>query len=759
MKYVRFVLLCFIFMLICFCLNVNAEEIKAIECPSEYDVNKDLYSLITSSDYKYNKSDKSYIFTKDGKTTFMMGQKVGNDNWTYDYYDFLTVEDDLNNSDCTSKKVAIQTWLYLSGDNKGVFFDTVGDSVSNVEAYSKLFTGSKKQEIAEIMAYIDKITYYDYYGVISENRLEGETIINLTYTKENGAGLCTKYIGNLKESDLPKNAEIEYEAGFKQVCFYGGGSYYDYPFDIKINSIDFSQNYDTDFISDYIVISEGDLKHISYFEERYKKDEKDFYIHNHDANTKANIENTSFGIYRDNKCSKRVFDEDGNETTDKKTDKYGLLRWEKLSFIQPYTMYYIKENSAGYKVDGRKLKIKATDNNCYPVRICHQLGPNSGNVEKTKNKNKLGNLIELKTSSCSNDSYSAPYIDIYSNPYGNITVLKQDEKTGNVIKNVEFTLFEEDGKSEVVDVNNNKVKSVRTDDNGVAKFKNIPYGKYVVKETKSTDWYKSEDVTYEVTLDKEHDALRFTENDKISEIANDRLTYRLGDVVSDGIISSTDHYKVKNIINKEIEPSSLEFYAADVNKDSNVDEKDLELFNKYLNGDKSAILDALKEFELPGQAINQRRVSLSVTNKPIELKISKRNKADDKDVEGAKIVIKNSKDEEFLSFKSLDEIKVIPIPIGDYTLEEVSAPSGYKKINSKIKFRVLKNGSINIINEDKNMYEIENLDGESNYLKIYNSYLNIKVPNTGRVIAISTLLIGFCLIGFGAYFMYNRYKK
>ena len=48
MKYVRFVLLCFIFMLICFCLNVNAEEIKAIECPSEYDVNKDLYSLITN---------------------------------------------------------------------------------------------------------------------------------------------------------------------------------------------------------------------------------------------------------------------------------------------------------------------------------------------------------------------------------------------------------------------------------------------------------------------------------------------------------------------------------------------------------------------------------------------------------------------------------------------------------------------------------------------------------------------------------------
>lgn len=758
MKYVRCVLLCFLFILFGFWLNVNAEEIKAIECPSEYDVNKDLYSLITSSDYKYNKSDKSYIFTKDGKTTFMMGKKLEDSEYKYNYYNFLTVEDDLNNSDCTSKKIAIQTWLYLSLGNSSAFLEDVDDSISDVEVYSKLFTGSKKQEIAEIIAYINKIVDYSY-GVIGKNNLDNQIYVNLNYQKENGAGLCTKYIGNLKESDLPKNAEIEYEAGFKQVCFYGGGGYYTYPFDIKTNSIDFSQNYDTDFVSDYIVVSESELKHVSYFMEHYKKDENDFYIHNQDANTKANIENTSFGIYRDNKCSKRVFDEDGNETTDKKTDKYGLLKWEKLSFIQPYTMYYIKENSMGYKVDGSKLKIKSTDNNCYPVRICHQLRPNSGNVEKTKNKNKLGNLIELKTLSCSNDSYSAPYIDIYSKPFGNITVLKQDEKTGNVIKNVEFTLFGEDGKSEVVDVNNNKVKSVRTDDNGVAEFKNIPYGKYVVKETKSTDWYKSEDVTYEVTLDKEHDALRFTENDKISEIANDRLTYRLGDVESDGIISYNDYYKVEYIINKEMEPSSLEFYAADVNKDGNVDEKDLELFGKYLKGDKSVMPDALKEFELPGQAINQRRVSLSVTNKPIELKISKRNKADDKDVEGAKIVIKNSKDEEFLSFKSLDEVKVIPIPIGDYTIEEVSAPSGYKKINSKIKFRVLKNGSINIINEDKNMYEIEKIDGESNYLKIYNSYLNIKVPNTGSVVAISTLLIGFCLIGFGVYFMYNRYKK
>lgn len=757
MKYIRFALLCFLFMFFGFYLNANAEEIKAIECPSEYDVNKDLYSLITSSDYKYNKSDKSYIFTKDGKTTFMLGKKIENrELFFHDIYDFLTVEDDLNNSDCTSKKVAIQTWMYLNS-NSDAFFKAVGNSVSNVEAYSKLFTGSKKQEIAEIIDYIAKTAYY--YGVISESSVDGN-IIHLTYTKENGAGFCTKYIGNLKESDLPKNAEIEYEAGFKQVCFYGGAHYHKSSFDIKTNNIDFSQNYDTDFLSDYIVISEGDLKHISYFEDHYRRDANDFYIHNQDANTKANIENTSFGIYRDNKCSKRVLDEDGNETTDKKTDKYGLLKWDKVDFIEPYTVYYIKENSTGYKVDDSKLKIKATDNNCYPVKVCYRLQPSSGNIEKTMNKNKLGNLIKLSYSDeCSSDSYSAPYIDIYSKPYGNITVLKQDEKTGNVIKNVEFTLFGEDGKSEVVDVNNNKVKSVKTNDNGIAEFKNIPYGKYVVKETKSTDWYKGEDVTYEVTLDKEHDALRFTENDKISEIANDRLTYRLGDVESDGIINEVDYEKVESIINKEIEPSSLEFYAADVNKDSNVDEKDLELLNKYLNEDKSAISDALKEFELPGQAINQRRVSLSVTNKPIELKISKRNKADDKDVEGAKIVIKNSKGEEFLSFKSLDEVKVIPIPIGDYTLEEVSAPSGYKKINSKIKFRVLKNGSINIINEDKNMYEIEKLDGENNYLKIYNSYLNIKVPNTGSVIAISTLLIGFGLIGFGAYFMYNRYKK
>ena len=53
---------------------------------------------------------------------------------------------------------------------------------------------------------------------------------------------------------------------------------------------------------------------------------------------------------------------------------------------------------------------------------------------------------------------------------------------------------------------------------------------------------------------------------------------------------------------------------------------------------------------------------------------------------------------------------------------------------------------------------VKSQDGDLDHLKIFNSPEKISVPNTGSVIAISTLVIGIGLIGGGAYVLYRKYK-
>ena len=60
------------------------------------------------------------------------------------------------------------------------------------------------------------------------------------------------------------------------------------------------------------------------------------------------------------------------------------------------------------------------------------------------------------------------------------------------------------------------------------------------------------------------------------------------------------------------------------------------------------------------------------------------------------------------------------------------------------------------------MYKIvkskEKDDTDADHLKIYNQLKKISVPNTGSVIAISTIVGGLLLIGGGSYVIYRKYK-
>ena len=468
-----------------------------------------------------------------------------------------------------------------------------------------------------------------------------------------------------------------------------------------------------------------------------------------DKYTKNKMENVSFGIYSDDKCTVKAKDYLGKEQVDKKTDKNGKITWTDLYMPLEngkYKTYYVKEAiPEGYVQDSKELQKQGAKDGCIPVQA-EATVPNKAKTQETDTNKKTTASLEVNNI-----------------PYGNITIQKTDSVTKKVIEGVEFKLSVKNGnKTEVAkDIKGKEVKNAVTDKRGIAEFKDIPYGDYIIEEIKAGDWYKILEKPLEFTLNKDSDALKYkAQGTEAIPSKGDVLIpsekYLLGDPSDDGKIDNDDIKIIDSIIAMQIEETEKQFYAADVNKDNVVDSKDKELLQKYINGDTTAIPDALKEFEVSNY---QKRVSLSVTNVPLDMKISKVSITNEKELPGAKIVIKNSKGEVFIEYTSTKKQKEFYIPIGDYTLIETVAPKGYQKLKTEVKFRVLANGNIKMISATSSTHKlVKSQDGDLDHLKIFNSPEKISVPNTGSVIAISTLVIGIGLIGGGAYVLYRKYK-
>ncbi len=519
-------------------------------------------------------------------------------------------------------------------------------------------------------------------------------------------------------------------------------------------------------------------------------------IHKIDKYTGKNMKGVYFGIYSDADCTKKAVDYLGRELPEKKSDKNGIIAWDNLYYpleLGQSRTYYVKETKTieGYSLDNEQLDKLNAKGTCIPVQVT--ASEKDTDDTTTDDKGIVPTLADSTTKEV--DDKEVVVQAIYNIPYGNVTILKQDADTGKVIPGVEFKLLKNNTKKEpATDMNGNVVKNAITDENGIAEFENIPYGDYILVEVKADSWYKILEEPIEFTLNKDNDALKYeaqgtealpstdtkddssstdssktdstttsddkTTTDKTKDILLPLAKYRLGDPTNDGKINQDDMKVIEDIIAKNIEATSLQFYASDLNLDKTVDQTDKDLMQKYLDGDKTAIANALKEYEIPGQV--QKRVTLVVTNKPLDMKISKVAITNEKELPGAEIVIKNSKGEVFLKYTSTSKVKEFYIPVGDYTLTETVAPKGYQTLKTEVKFRVLSNGNIKLVSADSNMYKIvkskEKDDTDADHLKIYNQLKKISVPNTGSVIAISTIVGGLLLIGGGSYVIYRKYK-
>lgn len=292
-----------------------------------------------------------------------------------------------------------------------------------------------------------------------------------------------------------------------------------------------------------------------------------------------------FGIYSDSDCQTSAADADGKELEESYTDENGIVKWENIPYpsaLDSEKIYYVKEifsNESdtagnGFAID-RKASIYAKAKKyCIPVALKEK------NKEFVKDNKKV--------------------LKINNHPYGNVTVLKQDDKTGSSVKGAVFAIYKTDGKTRAVDVDGKTIPSSKTDSAGIAKFENVPYGKYILREIQTPTGYKklSKDLTF--TLDDNLNSIQYQGQKLIGvNVEQSKTSYKLGDIDEDEQITNKDLSYLKEWVEKiskseSVVISATQRYAADVNEDGILNQADVDLMEDYVNNNNKLAFKALK---------------------------------------------------------------------------------------------------------------------------------------------------------------------
>ena len=153
------------------------------------------------------------------------------------------------------------------------------------------------------------------------------------------------------------------------------------------------------------------------------------------------------------------------------TDENGYAESES---ILSYGNYYLKElkSSMGYKLDSNKYYF--------------DINSNSKNV----------------------------HVDVFEEVIkGRIKITKQDSET-NICKPLGEGILS-GAKYQIVDINNNVVDTITINDNCTGTSKELPYGKYKVKEIEASKGYKIDNNIYDVSIDSDNLEINVTSREEI----------------------------------------------------------------------------------------------------------------------------------------------------------------------------------------------------------------------------------------------------
>lgn len=139
---------------------------------------------------------------------------------------------------------------------------------------------------------------------------------------------------------------------------------------------------------------------------------------------------------------------------------------------------------------------------------------------------------------------------------------------------------------------------------------------------------------------------------------------------------------------------------------------------------------------------NHRDIKVEIENEAVSklVNITKIDKSTNQPLAGARLVVKNEKGETIADFTSTENpYTIIQLEDGNYTVEEMSAPTGYKKSDEIYHFT---------ISDDTPTAEV-----------IFENYPEVVVPNTSTNSSILSTILGMTIFISGIGFVYYYGKK
>lgn len=239
-----------------------------------------------------------------------------------------------------------------------------------------------------------------------------------------------------------------------------------------------------------------------------------------------------------------------------------------------------------------------------------------------------------------------------------------------------------------------KISTIVTDEQGIARIDNLPCGKYYLIETKTIDGFILDNTPIEADLsyiDQDTNIVYAGMNVtnerqkvQISVIKTDSETKKVLEGAVFGLFTKED---IVNADGKVIVNADTQIEKAVTGKDGKVTftsdlplgqyyVKELEAPAGYVKSDKVIDVDATYK----GDNVKVIEIEAAFENTPIKVEFSKTDITGEKELPGAKLSVIDSEGKIVESWISeVGKSHVIErLPVGKYTLREESAPYGYK---------------------------------------------------------------------------------
>ena len=345
-----------------------------------------------------------------------------------------------------------------------------------------------------------------------------------------------------------------------------------------------------------------------------------------------------------------------------------------VSSSLPVGTYYIQETRApeGYVIDPKM----------HPIRIGEE-----------------GRVIK----------YSMPNKQIL----GKVKIKKVDAVTGTTLEGIEFKIYEKSKPDVVVD-------TLVTDEFGMATSKELPFGDYIIKESKTPNGYFPLVKDYEFKIDRHDKVVEFTIENK--PILTDLIVNKTGELTGKSVPGATFQLKKNGeIMNFKIGTQVVSSLTTD-------SQGKIKFPQKLGVGNYELIEIKAPSGYLPAKSVKFEITADSVKENPNGLVINVKDKEIKGNVKLVKIdedtgkVMPNitfelfNKDDVSLGKYTTDEngvIEVKDLDYGEYYFKEVSKPHGYVEDTGKIPFMIQKDGQTITLNKSNKL-----IDGDLELTKV-----------------------------------------